>query len=152
MMCAQPTAVSVPDQSVTAAALRPSLFRTRGARVCWLVLAIIVMSAADLHMTLTHLTSIGMGEANPIARLVMSAGSPALLVVWKVASVMLACAAFCIGRKRPLAEIAAWFCVLVLVWLMLQWSAYAAEMTRVCPSLHMAMQAEAGGLWVTMQP
>lgn len=130
---------------------RRSLFRTRSARVVWLLCAIMLLSLADLQMTYVHLTTIGLGEANPIARLVMSAESPALLIAWKLASVCLACGVFYLGRTRPLAEIAAWFCVLVLVWLMLRWGAYSTEMARVCPNLHMVMQSEAG-VWVTMRP
>ena len=130
---------------------RRSLFRTRSARVVWLLCAIVLLSLADLQMTYVHLTTIGLGEANPVARLVMSAESPALLIAWKLASVGLACGIFYLGRRRPLAEIAAWFCVLVLVWLMLRWGAYSTEMARVCPNLHMVMQSEAGA-WVTMRP
>jgi hypothetical protein len=143
------TAAGAADSA--AAPPRRSLFRTRSARVVWLLCTIMLLSLADLQMTYVHLTTIGLGEANPIARLVMSAESPALLITWKLASVCLACGVFYLGRARPLAEIAAWFCVLVLVWLMLRWGAYSTEMARVCPNLHMVMQSEAG-VWVTMRP
>lgn len=126
-------------------------FATRPARVCWLVFAIAVLSLADLHMTLEHLTTIGMGEANPIARLIMSTNSPAALIAWKLTSVAAACLAFYAGRRRPVGEVAAWFCCLVLIWLIFRWGAYSTELASVCPQVHFLNQADTA-LWVTMTP
>ncbi len=128
-----------------------AFFSTRQVRVCWLVFAIAVLSLADLHMTLEHLTSIGMGEANPIARLIMSANSPAALIAWKLTSVIAACLAFYAGRRKLVGEAAAWFCCLVLIWLIFRWDAYATELASVCPQIHFLNQADAT-LWVTMTP
>lgn len=128
-----------------------TMLRTRPARVCWLILAIAVLSIADLHMTLVHLTTIGLSEGNPVARLVMSSNSPAILIAWKLASVSAACLAFYAGRKKLVGEVAAWFCCAVLIWLTLRWSAYSTELASICPQVHMLHQADAG-LWVTMTP
>lgn len=130
---------------------RRTMLRTRQARVCWLILAILVLSIADLHMTLVHLTTIGMSEANPVARLVMSTNSPMVLIAWKLASVGAACLAFYAGRRTVIGELAAWFCCAVLIWLTLRWNAYSTELASVCPQIHFLHQSEAG-LWVTMTP
>jgi hypothetical protein len=130
---------------------RPALFWSRQARVCWLIFAIAVLSIADLHMTLVHLTSIGMSEENPIARLVMSANSPAALIAWKLTSVGAACLAFFAGRHKRISEIAAWFCCAVLVWLTVRWGQYSTELQNVCPQMHLLHHAE-GALWVRMTP
>ena len=130
---------------------RRTLVRTRQARVCWLIFAIAVLSIADLHMTLVHLTSIGMSEGNPIARLVMSTNSPAALIAWKMTSVGAACLAFYAGRKKLVGEVAAWFCCAVLVWLTLRWGQYSTELASVCPQLHYMHSVDAGQ-WVTMTP
>lgn len=128
---------------------RRTLVRTREARVCWLILAIAVLSIADLHMTLVHLTTIGMSEGNPVARLVMSTNSPAMLIAWKLTSVGAACLAFYAGRKKLVGEVAAWFCCAVLIWLTLRWGEYSAELASVCPQLHYLTAADAGQ-WVKM--
>ncbi len=130
---------------------RRTLLRTREARVCWLILAIAVLSIADLYMTLVHLTTIGLSEGNPVARLVMSTNSPGMLIAWKLTSVGAACLAFYAGRRKTIGELAAWFCCFVLVWLMLRWGAYSTELANISPQMHMLHQADAA-LWVTMGP
>lgn len=144
------SAVAVPLSERREAPPR-TLLRTREARVCWLILAIAVFSVGDLVMTLDHLTTIGMGEANPIARMVMSTNSPAALIVWKLTSVGVACLAFYAGRKKLVGEVAAWFCCFVLIWLMLRWGMYSAELATICPQVHMLHHVERGQ-WVTMAP
>jgi hypothetical protein len=82
------------------------------------------MSLADLVMTLTHLTTIGMLEANPIARWIMQMQSPSLLVLWKVGTLGVAVAILLRARRLTCGEIAAWICAAVLLWLMVRWSVY----------------------------
>jgi len=128
---------------------RRTLVKTREARVCWLIFAIAVMSIADLHMTLVHLTTIGMSEGNPIARLVMSTNSPGWLIAWKLTTVAAACLAFFAGRRKLVGEAAAWFCCFVLVWLTLRWGEYATELASVCPQIHLLHAADTAQ-WVRM--
>ncbi len=130
---------------------RRTLVRTREARVLWLIFSIIVLSLADLHMTLEHVTMIGMSEGNPLARLIMSTNSPGALVAWKLTSVAAACLAFYAGRKKMIGELAAWFCCGVLIWLTIRWNTYATELAGVCPQVYTMYQADTG-LWITMQP
>lgn len=51
--------------------------RRRSRRVIVLLAAIIVLSAADLAITLFHLKTMGMMEANPIARFLIEQTSSA---------------------------------------------------------------------------
>ena len=97
---------------------------SRETRVLSLLLAIAVMSLADLGMTLTHLTTIGMLEANPIARWIMEMQSPTLLVLWKLGTLGIASAILLKARRLTCGEVAAWICAAVLLWLMVRWSIY----------------------------
>jgi hypothetical protein len=90
-----------------------------------------------------------MGEANPVARYVMEHGSPSLLILWKCASVLLACVILVRYRTRLIAEAASWFSFAVLVWLLLRWSAYADEVWHLTPALHSLPDSEAA-MWVQM--
>lgn len=115
--------------------------RCRSLRVTILIVAIIALSLGDLAMTLTFLRSVGMGEANPIARLVIGYNSPALLVIWKCASVLLACLIFARYRHRRFTEMACWGAVIVLAGLTFQWRNYVAETTEI--SQHLSVIAHA---------
>ncbi|MBY0262667.1 MAG: DUF5658 family protein [Phycisphaerales bacterium] len=116
--------------------------RRRSLRVLTLLTAIVFMSLGDLYMTLVHLSTIGMGEANPIARYVIGFNSPALLAVWKLSSVLLACLIFAKFRTRVSTEAACWLCTGVLVVLTLMWINYSAEITTLTCSLPAITQAE----------
>lgn len=127
---------------------------TRSRRVTALVLGIIALSLFDLHLTLTYLQSGGMIESNPLARLVMSYGSPAALGLWKAASVGLATWILIRARTHRSAEIAAWIGIAVLTWLALQWSGYSAvadDLIRVASAMDDAyLESATGGRWVSM--
>lgn len=100
----------------------------RARRVWCLVSLIVLLSLADLFLTMTYLQSVGMGEANPVARVVMSYNSPALLVAWKCATVSLAVLIFAVFRHRRSAEVACWLCAIVLVALTAHWMNYNQEL------------------------
>lgn len=123
--------------------------RRRALRVWMLMLAIVLMSVADLYMTLTHLNSVGMGEANPIARWVIGYGSPWLLGIWKFGCIGLACLIFAIARHRWSGEVACWACFAVLTGLTLHWMAYSAEASALTPQMHLIAAGEASN-WVRM--
>ena len=140
-MCPSPTAVlTVPDM-VTRPRARVSWWRrarnvpARSRRVAILLVAVMIISLADLDMTLAYAASGGMIEANPLARAVMSYGSSGVLAVWKIASV-----ALCVGilfrtRSRRSAEIATWACFLVLVWLSFRWEKYNEQMPLIASTV-----------------
>jgi hypothetical protein len=90
-----------------------------------------VLSLVDLWLTLMFATSVGMLESNPIARAVMAMGCPNLLAAWKIACVGLACGFLFYARRSRWSEPAAWFCVLLLVWLTVRWTAYVGEMHQL---------------------
>lgn len=121
----------------------------RPIRVFLLSVAIVMMSLADLQITMTFLRSGGMGEGNPLARLVMEHGSQTLLVVWKCASVAFACLIFCKYRTHRCAEIACWVSFIVLTWLLVRWINYSEEAWKLTPALHAMHEADVGQ-WVRM--
>jgi hypothetical protein len=97
---------------------------SRSRRVCILLTAIVLMSLADLDMTLAYARSVGLLEGNPLARLVMTYGSSWILALWKVASVALCIFILFSARRTRFAEIGAWICFMVMVWLTLRWVTY----------------------------
>lgn len=122
-----------PTQPTHALAARPTgsgiLARLRSGparprRVALLVAAIIVMSLGDLALTLTYLQHLGMAEMNPLARLVIGFQSPALLAVWKLATVA-ACVSILLWKSSTRsAELGAWLGAMILCGLMLHWRSY----------------------------
>lgn len=107
------------------------------------------MSLADLDMTLAYARSVGLLEGNPIARLVMAYGSAWILALWKLASVGLCLFILFRARRTRYAEIAAWICFIVLVWLSVRWVTYNEEV----PLLTSYMASQDGARdhrWVTL--
>ena len=116
-----------------------------------LLVAIGLMSLGDLYMTLTHLTQAGMLEANPLARTIMAYNSPALLSVWKLASVGLAVAILFWARHRGRTEIATWFCFLVLTGLTCRWMVYSDQVSAAA-GFGYGIGAHSGSEWIAMTP
>ena len=123
--------------------------RRRAIRVWLLVATIVILSMADLYMTLTQLRGAGMGEANPLARLVMSYNSPTLLSVWKCACVFIACVILVAARHRWSGEAASWVCAAVLTALTVHWAMYCAEAATLTNQIS-TMQADPPPNWVSM--
>jgi hypothetical protein len=98
---------------------------TRGQRVTLLLIATFLMGLADLALTLTYVTSIGMVEANPIARFVMEHGSAALVVLWKLATMVLGLGILFWARRSKGAEVGTWVCFMVMAALSFHWLTYA---------------------------
>ncbi len=107
-------------------------------RVLLLLGAVIVLSAADLAITVTHLKSAGMVEANPIAALLItSTGSAWMLSAYKILTV-----AICVGllyrlRRLRAGEIAAWMSVAILTGMSIQWRVYS-DAIEIEPLRHLA--------------
>lgn len=113
----------------------------RTTRLVGLLAVLAVLSLVDLWLTLTFATSVGMLESNPVARAVMEMGCPNLLALWKITCVGLACGFLFYARRSRWAEPAAWFGVLLLVWLTLRWSAYIGEMHQLTGLIDQAVLA-----------
>lgn len=138
------------SNAIAVAAAVPSDASTlhRRRRVAWMIFAIAILSLADLYFTLLYARTIGMSEANPVARLVMSFNSPVLLGLWKCATVALACLIFWAFSHRKVTECAAWGCMSVLAALTVWWSIYSREIPHYAANLHTIAQSEAN--WVQM--
>jgi hypothetical protein len=123
--------------------------KRRGLRTHILLGAIIAMSLGDLWMTLQHLQMAGMSEGNPLARYIISLGSPTILVAWKCASVALTCLILHFFRTRRSAEVAAWFCTLVLAALTVKWVVYSQEISALTGVIHAVQDVEYSN-WVRL--
>lgn len=120
----------------------------RPKRVVILLIAIVLLSLADLYITITYLMHFGMFEANPIARLVMDYHEPWGVVAWKLGTVAIAGGILFHIRTHRLAEFAAWLGLFVLVWLTFQWVSYIDGVEELTPQLA-AMTGDATGRWVS---
>ena len=113
---------------MTAAAAEEHQRRHRSRRVLLFIAGIIVLSLADLVVTLGYLTSTGMREANPIAGWLISYWPSTWgLVCYKALTV-----AVCTGllyrlRRQVEGEVAAWCIMAILALMSLQWYRYAQE-------------------------
>lgn len=125
--------------------------RRRAIRVWMLVATIAVLSIADLYMTLAHLRGAGMGEANPLARLVMSYQSPVLLSVWKCGCVGLACLILLKVRHKRSGEVGCWVCCVLLTALTVHWLRYSIEAPKYTSQISALSGADAPTDWVSME-
>lgn len=119
----------------------------RSNRVVALTAMIALLSAADLYISLVYLRSVGMSEGNPLARWIMATESTSFLIWWKTLSVALGCGIFLYARRSRSAEIGAWLCCAVLVWLTVRWADYSREVTSLTPVLSSLSQS-ADATWV----
>ena len=125
----------------------------RTARMTGLLAGILLLSGADLFMTLTHLRGIGMVEVNPIARSVIAHHSQSTLVLWKTATVLLAIGILFYARRRAVAEVGAVIGCSVLVCLTLQWTHYNASITELTSELNtLTSSPSEDGAWMTVHP
>lgn len=118
----------------------------RRRRVALAILGIVIFSLADLYFTILYARTVGMSEANPIARLVMSMNSPALLSLWKCASVAAACLIFWAFRHKWTTELAAMACMILLGMLAVWWWMYTRELPAYTSSFHTLAHTESN--WV----
>lgn len=122
----------------------------RGKRVAILLAAITLLSLGDLYMTLSYATSSGMFEVNPLARFIMSFGSPALVASWKLGSMLLACTIFYWARRSRYTEMSVWGCTLVLSWLTCHWGAYMDQVHEINQDLALVENRVTDATWVSM--
>ena len=114
--------VTLPDRSYAdKRALVWGFVSRRSFRVVTLVALIGVMSIVDLYLTLLYVTNTGMMEMNPFARAMMEYQSPAILSLWKAATLVLNLGILLMIRTKRSAEIGAWIEFCVLGWLMIHW-------------------------------
>ncbi|MBA4028819.1 MAG: hypothetical protein C0475_06755 [Planctomyces sp.] len=147
---AQPRARSLPTPGLAPAAALARSLRRRLVRVWVLVCFVALVSLADLYLTLLHLSHGGMSEGNPLARWLMIHGTPTSLIVWKVAMAGTSCWILLRLARTRSAELGAWLCAAVMLWLGVRWADYVAELQRLAPVIHQLHQIDAGR-WIVMQ-
>lgn len=103
--------------------------QARVIRIVLLVASTLVMCMGDLYMTLTFAINIGMIEANPIARSVMQEHPIAVVVIWKVATVLFFSVVLFLARRTRAAELAAWCCFIVMTALTVHWFSYSSNVS-----------------------
>jgi len=126
----------------------------RSRRVLILLSLIALLSGVDLYLTLLYASTVGMSEVNPLARGMMSSGSPLHLVLWKFATVGLCVGVLAWTRRALAAELGAWACTLLLAGLMWMWSAYAYETHRIATvagAIDYDWVAESDPRWVQLE-
>ncbi len=121
---------------------------SRPRRVLVLLTGIIILSLADLVITMVHLKSTGMAEANPIARFVIGfSQSPLSLICFKALSVMICVVLLFKVRRTLQGEIAAWCAMLILSAMSVMWFHYARQYESTI-DLQVAQTELGSNLWV----
>ncbi len=103
----------------------------RAQRVTLLLAATCLMCLADLALTLTFVTSIGMLELNPLARSVMEHNSPELVVAWKLATMVLGLGILYWARRNKGAEVGSWVCFVVMAALSIHWFSFTGAVSSL---------------------
>lgn len=124
--------------------------RRREQRLTLLITVIVVLSVADLLFTLAHLHSLGMIEANPLARALIHTGDSHQLISFKLASVGIGCGCLFLGRRSARIEAAAWVCAIGLAALTVHWFNYNAEIKAIADQLVEITPEGASPMWVTL--
>jgi len=141
-------AVPVPFWQPLSEACTP---RTRSQRVAILLFATVLMGLADLSMTLTFITTVGMIEANPIARLVMELNSPGYVVLWKLATMLVGIGVLFWARMHRGAEIGTWICFAAMAALSIHWLAFAGQVSSM-DSDYATLAAADDPRWISITP
>ena len=127
-------AIGKPSPSASTARFGPrnvnwwARWPSRPRRVTLLVAGIIVLSLADLIVTLAFLRANWMMEANPIAAyLIRTTQSPWALAAFKGLSVSVCVALLYRLRRHASGEIAAWCAVGILAIMSVMWHSYSTH-------------------------
>ncbi len=121
--------------------------RTR--RVSWLLAGVLLLSLTDLLVTIVHLRSVGMVEANPIAAfLIRSTNSVWVLSAYKLVTVGICLSLLYRLRRHFEAEMAAWCAIAILTGVLCQWYAFSEEIDT--PLELRVAQAEFGDDWLRL--
>ena len=104
--------------------------RMRARRVVLLLAALIVLGLGDLYATVTHATSIGMRELNPVGAYLIAAHSVFGLVLYKLGTMGLTTGLLMKVRHHALAELSSWLLVCVMVGLTIHWSNYNHQLSE----------------------
>jgi len=125
----------------------PFVFQRPG-RISLLMLFVAFASIADLLMTLTYATTIGMMEMNPLARMVMNSGSPLLIVLWKALTAGAGIAILIWLRRSLFAEIGSWLIAFVMLGLTVHWMLYNHQILLFADELAL-LQGNSSEFWIS---
>ena len=107
----------------------------RAERVTWLLAGVVGLSMADLFLTISYLTSVGMSEGNPIAVwLLHTTDSVWPLVLYKLATVTVCVSLLYTNRLKRQSELASWCALLILAALAVWWNQYSHYQPLLPPS------------------
>jgi len=121
----------------------------RPRRVMMLLAAIVVLSLVDLLITIAHLRSVGMVEANPLAAyLIRTTGSWWALALYKSATVAVCVVLLHRARRHVQGEIASWLALVILVGVSVMWHCYMQESES--PDVVRIAQVVHGDEWLTL--
>jgi hypothetical protein len=127
---------------------RQNRIERRARRVVLLLLAVVSLSIADLILTIAHLRTTGMIEANPIAAYILhNSNSLWTLGLYKGATVAVSVLLLFRLRDRVQGEIAAWIAAAILALLCLHWHQYAAMLDDINP-VKLAQAGEQAESWL----
>jgi hypothetical protein len=124
----------------------------REARFFCIIAAVVLMSLADLTLTLTYATSVGMAEENPIARLLMRHGGVWSLTLWKAGTAGVGVFILWRVRHSTAAEIGAWVCFAALAALCFHWIRYNTQVSALTGEIVSLQQTKGTGEWIVMHP
>lgn len=142
-------AVGIDRELSPISGFRATLRASRHIRVVALIAAVIAMSMGDLYMTMAYLRTVGMDEANPLARLVISYGCPGALAAWKVLTLTLGMFILFRLRRTRGGELGAWCCFSMLLALTLHWADYNRDVTDLTPEVA-ALASSGDPAWITI--
>ncbi|MBN8643835.1 MAG: hypothetical protein J0L61_01170 [Planctomycetes bacterium] len=114
----------------TRAAVLPAHKAATSRRVMLLISAIVLMGLADLACTLIYMTTVGLPEANPIARWLAEFGSSRAVVAFKLLTMGLCCLCLYMGRTERRMEMCAWACTAILLTLSFHWIGFNRSITE----------------------
>jgi hypothetical protein len=138
--------------SVSARAVSPAVIAGRWTAstlwMCGMLGFIALVSAADLWLTLTYLTTGGMSEGNPIARWIIGLNSSWVLGLFKVALVSFTCVVLWKARSRRSAQIAAAVGCVMMAWLCFRWHGYTSTVATEVAALNELTEAP---VWVRIE-
>ena len=128
-----------------------ALAQSRSRRVMVLIAGVVILSIGDLIVTVGHLQTIGMMEANPIAAwLIKSTDTPLALISYKLGTVGICVALLIRVRKHIEGEIAAWFALAILVGMSFMWHGYSEQFDSP-EEVHLAQIGEYGDSWLFLE-
>lgn len=122
----------------------------RARRIGLLIVAIVLMGAADLMCTLIYMYGIGMVEVNPIARRMVEINGATQLVMFKLLTMLLAGSALYLGRFHRRTEACGWGCTVLMLALTLHWVRYNRDVILHTNDIAVITMHEAPERWVTL--